>query len=131
MGLRSQVHARLIRAKLDALANATSAEIANVLTYNIEIIVHGFSALLQLLVAFVTTIVTLAFVVWISPPLVLALPVLAAFAWMAARLFGREQARISRQYVADMTHLFWRSEEHTSELQSLMRISYAVFRLKN
>src|SRR3546814_2393750 len=28
-------------------------------------------------------------------------------------------------------HLFWfRSEEHTSELQSLMRISYAVFCLK-
>src|SRR3546814_1161836 len=26
--------------------------------------------------------------------------------------------------------LFARSEEHTSELQSLMRISYAVFRLK-
>src|SRR3546814_7128779 len=25
---------------------------------------------------------------------------------------------------------FWRSEEHTSELQSLMRISYAVFCLK-
>src|SRR3546814_8642674 len=25
--------------------------------------------------------------------------------------------------------LFWRSEEHTSELQSLMRISYAVFSL--
>src|SRR3546814_6856447 len=25
------------------------------------------------------------------------------------------------------TYLFWRSEEHTSELQSLMRISYAVF----
>src|SRR3546814_2512811 len=25
----------------------------------------------------------------------------------------------------------WRSEEHTSELQSLMRISYAVFCLKN
>src|SRR3546814_7475561 len=24
----------------------------------------------------------------------------------------------------------WRSEEHTSEIQSLMRISYAVFRLK-
>src|SRR3546814_871943 len=24
-------------------------------------------------------------------------------------------------------HVFWRSEEHTSELQSLMRISYAVF----
>src|SRR3546814_1134621 len=27
-------------------------------------------------------------------------------------------------------HLFARSEEHTSELQSLMRISYAVFCLK-
>src|SRR3546814_7874740 len=27
-------------------------------------------------------------------------------------------------------HLLWRSEEHTSELQSLMRISYAVFCLK-
>src|SRR3546814_10458926 len=26
--------------------------------------------------------------------------------------------------------IFWRSEEHTSELQSLMRISYAVFCLK-
>src|SRR3546814_13662821 len=88
----------------------------NVLTYNIEIIVHGFSALLQLLVAFVTTIVTLAFVVWISPPLVLALPVLAAFAWMAARLFGREQARISRQYVADMPHLFSRVEEFPRRL---------------
>src|SRR3546814_10911198 len=25
---------------------------------------------------------------------------------------------------------FWRSEEHTSELQSLMRLSYAVFCLK-
>src|SRR3546814_8074953 len=27
-------------------------------------------------------------------------------------------------------YLVWRSEEHTSELQSLMRISYAVFCLK-
>src|SRR3546814_10488854 len=77
----------------------------------------GFSALLQLLLAFGTTSVTLAFVVWISPPLVLALPVLAAFAWMAARLFGREQARISRQYVADMTHLFWRGEDFPRRLR--------------
>src|SRR3546814_13487853 len=28
------------------------------------------------------------------------------------------------------SHAGWRSEEHTSELQSLMRISYAVFCLK-
>src|SRR3546814_10442977 len=26
-----------------------------------------------------------------------------------------------------IVHIHWRSEEHTSELQSLMRISYAVF----
>src|SRR3546814_4850339 len=34
--------------------------------------------------------------------------------------------------VVRSTHRAWgrRSEEHTSELQSLMRISYAVFRLK-
>src|SRR3546814_9495902 len=31
---------------------------------------------------------------------------------------------------ADETELYERSEEHTSELQSLMRISYAVFCLK-
>src|SRR3546814_2278757 len=31
---------------------------------------------------------------------------------------------------ARIYHLCWRSEEHTSELQSLMRISYAVFCLK-
>src|SRR3546814_5753107 len=30
----------------------------------------------------------------------------------------------------DFCRRFWRSEEHTSELQSLMRISYAVFCLK-
>src|SRR3546814_2767497 len=38
-------------------------------------------------------------------------------------LFGRDVAR----YAADRLE---RSEEHTSELQSLMRISYAVFCLK-
>src|SRR3546814_2352729 len=31
---------------------------------------------------------------------------------------------------AILAAFFWRSEEHTSELQSLMRISYAVFCLK-
>src|SRR3546814_19842058 len=34
--------------------------------------------------------------------------------------FGRSKERVEQ----------WRSEEHTSELQSLMRISYAVFCLK-
>src|SRR3546814_9158039 len=41
---------------------------------------------------------------------------------------GRPLAhRLGRQTLADVPH---RSEEHTSELQSLMRISYAVFCLK-
>src|SRR3546814_7019162 len=34
------------------------------------------------------------------------------------------------QLHSDSRACFWRSEEHTSELQSLMRISYAVFCLK-
>src|SRR3546814_8357441 len=39
------------------------------------------------------------------------------------RLVGRLAGRL-------IGRLVWRSEEHTSELQSLMRISYAVFCLK-
>lgn len=117
VALRRRVHARLVHANLAALADSSSAEIANVLTYNVEVIVHGFTAVLQLLVAFVTTLVTLAFALWVSPPLMLALPVLAAFAWMAARLFGRDQSRISREYVADMTRLFWRAEDFPRRLR--------------
>lgn len=117
MALRRRVHGRLIHARLDALEDSTSAEIANVLTYNVEVIVHGFSALLQLLVAAVTTAVTVAFAAWVSPLLVLTLPVFAAFGWLATRLFGREQGRISRRYVADMTHLFWRGEDFPRRLR--------------
>src|SRR3546814_6317076 len=39
--------------------------------------------------------------------------------------------RHSQKNGAVFLHVFYRSEEHTSELQSLMRISYAVFCLKN
>src|SRR3546814_8984105 len=35
-----------------------------------------------------------------------------------------------RTSLCDWADAHWRSEEHTSELQSLMRISYAVFCLK-
>jgi ATP-binding cassette subfamily C protein len=115
--LRRQVHARLLAARLDALAGSTSAEIANVLTYNVEVVVQGFNSVLQLLVALLTTLVTLAIAAWISPPLLLALPLFAAFAWMAARLFGSEQARIGRAYVADMTELFWRGEDFPRRLR--------------
>src|SRR3546814_14321726 len=46
---------------------------------------------------------------------------------------GRLRAVILARKRRDLDHIViiaWRSEEHTSELQSLMRISYAVFCLK-
>src|SRR3546814_6336650 len=43
--------------------------------------------------------------------------------------YGEPAAQAARDPVAFRSHLR-RSEEHTSELQSLMRISYAVFCLK-
>src|SRR3546814_1617978 len=50
-------------------------------------------------------------------------------------LIERQRGRFRRRAVDDdamrsVAHLKLRSEEHTSELQSLMRISYAVFCLK-
>src|SRR3546814_7600455 len=46
-------------------------------------------------------------------------------------LFDRDDVYISTSLDGDVaTHTANRSEEHTSELQSLMRISYAVFCLK-
>src|SRR3546814_1162831 len=42
-------------------------------------------------------------------------------------LFGIDKLNIVRSEIPSVTH---RSEEHTSELQSLMRISYAAFCLK-
>lgn len=115
--LRRMVHARLLDAPLPALADASSAEIANVLTYNIEIIVQGFSALLQLLVAAITAGVSLGIAFLVSPTLVLALPPLLGLAVLAFRISGHEQARVSRQYVADMTRLFWLSEDFPRRLR--------------
>src|SRR3546814_9206112 len=42
----------------------------------------------------------------------------------------QHQPDVDRRFVADVVQQRQRSEEHTSELQSLMRISYAVFCLK-
>src|SRR3546814_10823737 len=49
--------------------------------------------------------------------------------WGADRLRAARLAR-RRPFPAAVLHRLGRSEEHTSELQSLMRISYAVFCLK-
>src|SRR3546814_9640621 len=40
------------------------------------------------------------------------------------------EVQVLADHHGNVVHLFERSEEHTSELQSLMRISYAVFCLK-
>lgn len=117
MHLRRKVHARLIEAPLTSLADATSAEIANVLTHNVELIVQGFSALQQLLIAGVSAAVSLGFAFWVSPPLLLAAPVLVGLGLLASRAYGREQSLVGRQYVVDMTRLFWHSEDFPRRLR--------------
>src|SRR3546814_4627680 len=49
---------------------------------------------------------------------------------IAAQINAEKAARSERVAAAAQTSASARSEEHTSELQSLMRISYAVFCLK-
>src|SRR3546814_1835946 len=51
-----------------------------------------------------------------------------AVTWVAFMLVGA--AALAAIWVLNCIALLTRSEEHTSELQSLMRISYAVFCLK-
>src|SRR3546814_6237039 len=46
------------------------------------------------------------------------------------RIDGAPGSFKGRNIFATISERAWRSEEHTSELQSLMRISYAVFCLK-
>ncbi|PPV08403.1 ABC transporter ATP-binding protein [Xanthomonas bromi] len=118
IGLRGRVHAALIEAPLPALSGASSAEIANVLTYNIEIATQGFSAVLQLLVAAITALVSVGIAVLIAPALLIATPLLAVLAWLSLRISSSDaQARISRAYVADMTQLFWLSEDFPRRLR--------------
>lgn len=117
MNLRRAVHARLIDASLPSLADASSAEIANVLTYNVEIITQGFNAWLQLLVAGITTVISLGLAFWVSPPLALAAPLLGMLALVASRISSRQQAQVGRSYVADLTRLFWLSEDFPRRLR--------------
>jgi ATP-binding cassette subfamily C protein len=117
MRLRGRVHARLIDADVVALNGLSSAEITNALTANVELVSQGVGAMLQLLVAGVTTAVNLAVAFWVSPLLTLMLPALAALGLVALRWHGREQSRISRQYVEDTTRLFWFSEDFPRRLR--------------
>jgi len=117
MRLRGRVHARLIDADVVALNGLSSAEITNALTANVELVAQGVGAMLQLLVAGVTTAVNLAVAFWVSPLLTLILPALAALGLVALRWHGREQSRISRQYVEDTTRLFWFSEDFPRRLR--------------
>src|SRR3546814_5449611 len=50
--------------------------------------------------------------------------------WLSPALYGNAFKRALLRQRALRAHVRLRSEEHTSELQSLMRISYAVFCLK-
>src|SRR3546814_7950055 len=54
----------------------------------------------------------------------------AAVNTVSQRLHKLPSASTSGRWRQQRPHLWFRSEEHTSELQSLMRISYAVFCLK-
>ena len=117
--LRRKVHGKLIHAPLEALTGTTSAEVANVLTYNVEIMVQGFNGLLQLWVAGLTCAISLVFAFWISPWLILGVPVLGTLGIVAARTRGHEQAAVSRAYVADMTRLFWLSEDFHQRLRHI------------
>src|SRR3546814_3806323 len=47
-----------------------------------------------------------------------------------ARVGGRTMIRVDVRIISGSARIIVRSDEHTSELQSLMRISYAVFCLK-
>src|SRR3546814_3891783 len=51
--------------------------------------------------------------------------------WFLLRLVGRDSdVSLRATHSPEFDAWRWRPEEHTSELQSLMRISYAVFCLK-
>ncbi|MGH8144844.1 MAG: ATP-binding cassette domain-containing protein [Rhodanobacteraceae bacterium] len=117
--LRREVHAHLIDAPLPALADSTSAEIASVLTYNSEIVTQGLNALLQLLVAGVTTTVSVAFAIWVSPALALSLPVLVGLGLIASRFYGREQSQVGRRYVRDLSRLLRQSEDFPGRLRQV------------
>src|SRR3546814_4595068 len=58
---------------------------------------------------------------------------ITSWGWSRSQGFGCSPIKVVRELGSERRETVWslsRSEEHTSELQSLMRISYAVFCLK-
>src|SRR3546814_5442415 len=72
--------------------------------------------------------------VWMNPPygseMARWLDKLATHRNGCAPIFARTETAMFHEHVWARANGLLRSEEHTSELQSLMRISYAVFCLK-
>src|SRR3546814_7274929 len=84
--------------------------------------VYGYARARRCIWAGFGALLFMAFMAW----MVVALPPAASWEGQAAYevVFGQVPRIVLASIVA------FRSEEHTSELQSLMRISYAVFCLK-
>src|SRR3546814_3823491 len=55
---------------------------------------------------------------------------ITSWGWSRSQGFGCSPIKVVRELGLERRETVRRSEEHTSELQSLMRISYAVFCLK-
>src|SRR3546814_10380771 len=86
----------------------------------------GFAEFLALMTPFALHLVTCARRFWVRMAAACYLPVLF---W--AILLTDSRLGVVGYCLSFLSYLFiHRSEEHTSELQSLMRISYAVFCLK-
>src|SRR3546814_2515292 len=67
-----------------------------------------------------------------SASILLLIGASALFAWiLVAEQVPQALSQLLVQWTDSKTAVLLSSEEHTSELQSLMRISYAVFCLKN
>ena len=49
--------------------------------------------------------------------LMLGAPIVLIFWLLTSRVYSREQSQVSRQYVADMTRMFWHSEDFPRRLR--------------
>lgn len=117
--LRTGVHARLLDAPLPELAHLRSAEIANVLTHNGESLAQAFRAMQQIAVTAITSLASFGFAIWISPVLMLMVPLVLVLVLATSRLAVRELSAVGKRYVADYTSLFWHSEDFPRRLRHI------------